>query len=99
MGNAEYLTTPISEMTNIILVTAGNGGNGIVGDLTTVVPGAAVTYQCGGEEIVTFVGENSGAEYNLTVTVTAGITPISQIVAQKVITNILGGNSSKIFGL
>ncbi|GIU00980.1 hypothetical protein TSL6_14860 [Sulfurovum sp. TSL6] len=96
LGNATFKSTTISDMTNIRIYSAGDS-KGIKAD--TVVDTRGITYVCGNEDVVSMVGENAGADYNLTVTVTAGTTPVSQIVAQDVTQNILGGSSSKIFGL
>ncbi|HQR73143.1 MAG TPA: type II secretion system protein [Sulfurovum sp.] len=64
-----------------------------VGNATVDTTG--IIYVCGGEDIVTIVGIDAGIEYNLTVSVTAGVTPVSQIAAQEISKNILGGYASK----
>ena len=96
VGNAIFKSTAVSDMTNIRIYSASES-KGI--KIDTRVDTIGITYVCGNEDVVTIVGENAGAEYNLTVTVTAGITPISQIAAQEVTENILGGSSPRIFGL
>ncbi len=94
VGNATFKSTPISDMTNILIRSAGES-KGI--KTNTTVDTIGITYVCGDEDIVTIVGENAGVEYNLTVTVTTGATPASQIAAEEVVENILGGSSSKTF--
>jgi len=96
VGNATFRTTSISEMTNTRILSAGDT-KGI--KIDTLVDTTGITYVCGGEDTVTIVGANVGVEYNVTVSVTAGVTPASQIAAQEIRKNILGGNVSKQFVL
>lgn len=96
MGYAIFKSTTISDMTNIRILSEGDS-EGI--KIDTTVDTTGITYVCGNVDIVTIVGESAGSEYNLTVTVTTGTNPVSQIVAQEVIENIIGGSSSKIFVL
>lgn len=96
MGNATFKSTKVSDMTNIRIYSADES-KGI--KIDTTVDTIGITYVCSNEDVVTMLGGNAGAEYNLTVTATAGTTPVSQIVAQAVIENILGGSSPRIFGL
>ncbi len=101
-GNANYIATAISDMTNIQLVTADSGDNGVVGTVdTTLVPGTAVTYECGGKVVVTYTGVNAGTDYNLTVAVTAAGTnsPANEIAKEKVLEKMLNGQTSKVFTL
>ena len=101
-GNAGYLATLIENMTNTQLVTAASGNNGIVGTVgTTLVPGAAVTYECGGATVVTYTGVNAGTDYNLTVAVTAAgaNSPANEIAKKEVLEKMLNNQTSKVFTL
>ena len=92
VGNATFKSTLVSDMTNIRILLAGDT-KGI--KTNTTVDNMGIIYVCGGEDIVMIVGEDAGIEYNLTVSVTAGVTPVSQIAAQEISKNILGGYASK----
>ena len=101
-GNANYITTAISDMTNIQLVGADSGDNGLVGAVdTTFVPGTAVTYECGGAVVVTYTGVNAGTDYNLTVAVTAAgnKSPANEIAKKEVLEKMLNNQTSKVFTL
>jgi len=101
-GNTNYVATAISDMTNIQLVGTGSGDNGLVGLVgTTAVPGTAVTYECGGDLVVTYTGVNAGEDYNLTVTVAgAGSNaPANEIAKKEVLEKILNNQTSKVFTL
>jgi prepilin-type N-terminal cleavage/methylation domain-containing protein len=95
-GNHTFKSTTISDMTNIPILSVGKS-TGIKTD--SRVDTVGITYVCGNEDIVAIVGGNAGMEYNLTVTVTTGTNPVSQIAAQDIIKNIIGGNTSKAFVL
>ncbi|UPT77309.1 type II secretion system GspH family protein [Sulfurovum sp. XGS-02] len=96
LGNATFKSTTVSDMTNIRIYSADDS-KGIKED--TLVDIRGIIYVCGNEDVVSMVGENAGAEYNLTVAVIAGTNPVSKMVVDQVTENILGGNSQKIFGL
>jgi len=101
-GNTNYLATAISDMTNIQLIVAGSGDNGIVGDVdTTTVPGTSVTYECGGATVVTYTGLNAGTDYNLTVAVSpaGALSPANEIAKKEVLEKMLNGQTSKVFTL
>lgn len=95
-GNTTFKSTVVSEMTNVAIRSAGDF-RGVKAD--TTVDTVGIIYVCGNEEIVTIVGGDAGGEYNLTVTVTTGMNPVSQMAAQEIIKNIIGGNTSKTFVL
>ena len=94
VGNAAFITATVSTMTNIDIM---GGTKGIKAD--TKVDTVGIIYRCGGEDIVTIVGNNASGEYNLTVTVTAGTTPVAQMASEGIINNVIGGSSPKIFEL
>ena len=96
VGNAVFTSATVSTMTNIAIVGA-NGTQGIKED--TKVDTLGINYRCDGKDIVSIVGHNAGEDYNLTVTVTAGVTPVSLMASQEVIKSVIGGSSPKIFGL
>lgn len=95
-GYTIFKSSTVSDMTNIHILSTGES-KGI--KIDTKVDTVGVTYVCGNEDIVTIVGENANAEYNLTVTVNAGETPVSQMVGEEIIKNVIGGISPKIFVL
>ena len=67
--------------------------------LNDEVDTTGIVYMCDNEEIVTLVGENAGSDYNLTVTVTSGTTPVSKMGSEGIIKNVIGGSTLKIFKL
>jgi len=94
VGNAVFTSATVSTMTNI---DTSGGTQGIKED--TQVDTTGIIYRCDGKDIVSIVGNNTGEDYNLTVTVTAGVTPVSLMASQEVIKSVIGGSSPKIFGL
>ncbi len=96
VGYDTFKDESISLMTNIKVITADDSrGLKIDNKVDTV----GIIYICGGEEIVNMVGESASGDYNLSVTIIASTNPVSQIAAEGIGKNVLGGSSAKVFGL
>lgn len=103
VGYSRFKTTSAKEMTNIYFNSSiGAGEKGIQATDTATVDGATgVDYYCDGSKIVTFKGNASGTDYNLTVSVNTAT--VSSPAANKAINNIrkvlLHGNTEKVYAL
>ena len=96
VGYATFKDETISLMTNIQVVTA-NETRGL--KIDNKVDTVGIVYICGDEEIVNMIGQSANGDYDLNVTLIASTSPVSQIAAEGIAENILGGSSAKIFGL
>lgn len=96
-GNDVFTSSAVSNMTNIKIIADPSEPQGITTDSRVHVEG--VVYKCGGENIATLVGQNSGTDYNLTLTVTPGVTPVPLRAAEAIIDNISDGQNPRQFSL
>jgi len=103
VGYSRFKTTSAKEMTNIYINSSINAGEkGIQATDTATVDGATgVDYYCDGVQIVTFKGNVSGTDYNLTVSVnTATVTsPAATQAISNIKKTLLQGNSEKVYAL
>ena len=97
MGYNQFITKTATGVTNIRLVTAEDTSHGIKSD--TKVDTTGIIYICDSVDLVNITGKSAGTDYNLTVTVSTGSTPISMMTAESVKKNILNGATSKQFTL
>ena len=75
LGNATFAVEPIGSMTNIKTSAAAadneKGISNVATDALGVAAGTTIAYLCDGVVVTNITGENSGRDYNLTVTVPA----------------------------
>ncbi len=99
LGNKDFKTTGIGDMTNIITNVGANGAKGIKEAATTDADGSAViTYNCDGKKILSIGGADAGEDYNLTVKTFNGNTPAST-KAYNAIKKSQGDKDQKIYTL
>ena len=96
VGYSTFTDETVSLMTNISLITADDSKGLKVDNKVDTV---GIIYICGGEEIVSMVGQSLNGDYDLNVTVIASTNPVSQIAVEGISENVLGGSSEKVFGL
>ena len=98
LGYSNYSTSRLSSITNIS--TGDLSTKGIVEAGTTVMAdGTSIRYECDDQLVVTLTGDVAGKDYNLTVDLSEGTTPVSIMTAESVKKNILNGAASKQFTL